>query len=142
MSEQPVKVEYRVVPVTRFHVTRYCQNVGGAGGSCDGRGEYANAEVAYEVAYALAKTEHQELGWPPGDERMHYPNPELPVIRAGTGAAYLQNEIDRIRGSLADNPDQPELYAAQQALCWALEPGNVASPYNMIVRRQQNKVAA
>jgi hypothetical protein len=46
--------------------------------------------------------------------------------------SFIQREIDRIRPLLVANPDQPELYAAQQALCWALEPSGVKSPYEMI----------
>jgi hypothetical protein len=64
-------VEYRVVPVTRYQVTRYHGgvNFGGVGQS----GEYGNAATAYEVAYALCKAEHERLGWPVGDERIVYP---------------------------------------------------------------------
>jgi hypothetical protein len=67
------KVEYRVRPVTRYIITRYA--VEGAGGSIETRGEYDNAHVAYEVGYALAKAEHERLGYPPGDERIVYPEP-------------------------------------------------------------------
>lgn len=47
--------------------------------------------------------------------------------------SFIQREIDRIRADLIVNPDQRELYAAQQALCWALEPGGVRAPYAMIM---------
>lgn len=65
------KIEYRVRPVTRFIVTRYEQ--GSEHGSISERGEYGNAEVAYEVGYALCKAEHERLNFPPGDERIQYP---------------------------------------------------------------------
>lgn len=66
------KIEYRVRMVPRYVVTRYGQSALCAGGS-ETRGEYDNAEVAFEVAYALCKAEHERLGWPPGDERIQYP---------------------------------------------------------------------
>lgn len=69
-------IEYRVRPVTRFIVTRY------ESGDADAPttrpessqlGEYDNSEVAYQVGYALCRAEHERLGWPPGDERIRYP---------------------------------------------------------------------
>jgi len=66
------KVEYRVVPVDRYIITRYASGANDTAG-CEGRGEYDNADVAYEVAYALAKAEHDRLGWPAFDDRMQYP---------------------------------------------------------------------
>lgn len=65
------KVEYRVRPVTRYIVTRYHED--GRNGGVEQRGEYDNFDVAYEVGYALARAEQDQLGWPPGDERMQYP---------------------------------------------------------------------
>jgi len=67
-----IKVEYRVKPVTRYVITRYYegQNVGGL----DTKGEYDNGEVAFEVAYALCKAEHERLGWPVADDRIQYPS--------------------------------------------------------------------
>lgn len=45
----------------------------------------------------------------------------------------IQREIDRIRIALIDGAENKnELYAAQQALEWALEPGGIRSPYAMI----------
>lgn len=46
----------------------------------------------------------------------------------------IQREIDRIRSQIVphSHPRQAELYAAQQALEWALEPSGVASPFQMI----------
>nr|WP_029924411.1 hypothetical protein [Ochrobactrum sp. UNC390CL2Tsu3S39] len=65
------KIEYRVVPVTRYIVTRYHEEGRGAG--CEHRGEFDNQQTAYDVGYALAKAEHDQLGWPVGDERITYP---------------------------------------------------------------------
>lgn len=72
------ELEYRVVPVTRFVVTRYANpdanfpNSASSGRS-ETRGEYDNEEVAHAVAYALAKREHEILGWAPDDMRIQYP---------------------------------------------------------------------
>lgn len=65
------KIEYRVRMVPRYFVTRYheTENCGGS----ETRGEYDNAAVAHEVAYALCKAEHDRLGWAPDDERIQYP---------------------------------------------------------------------
>ena len=70
-------IEYRVKPVTRYAITRYERAVVGdekaQSSSVCGRGEYENAEVAYEIAYALAKADHERKGWPLDDERIQYP---------------------------------------------------------------------
>jgi hypothetical protein len=68
-------VEYRVRPVTRYVVTRFVGERDEAVGACgsETRGEFDNIDVAYEVGYALAKAEHEQLGYPPGDERIKYP---------------------------------------------------------------------
>jgi hypothetical protein len=70
-----MKIEYRVRPVTRYHVTRFEESDDGRSGptGSSGKGEYANEQTAYEVAYALARQEHEALGWPVGDERIRYP---------------------------------------------------------------------
>jgi hypothetical protein len=50
----------------------------------------------------------------------------------------VQTELNRIRAALRKTPIGPrfaELYAAQQALCWAAEPEAVSSPLDMIERR-------
>lgn len=75
------RIEYRVVPITRYQITRYEEGVdddreGAPSGSFSGvtqNGTFENVNVAYEVAYALASAEHTRLGWPLGDERMQYP---------------------------------------------------------------------
>lgn len=71
------KIEYRVIPVTRYFVTRYVSETDEQGrdsGGCEPKGEYENEQVAHEVAYALCKAEHDALGWPIGDERISYPD--------------------------------------------------------------------
>jgi hypothetical protein len=68
-----MKVEYRVRPVTRYIVTRYYTE--DKQGGCEAKGEFDNPEIAYQVGYALAKEEHQRLGYPVGDERIQYPRP-------------------------------------------------------------------
>jgi hypothetical protein len=62
----------------------------------------------------------------------------MPRQRAGVfmekAMGFVQREIDRIRQAiLADPPNRAELYAAQQALEWAMEPSGIASPYDMIM---------
>lgn len=68
-----MKVEYKVRPVTRYIVTCYREDC--KSGSSETKGEFSNGDVAYQVAYALAKNEHNSLGYPPGDERIQYPKP-------------------------------------------------------------------
>lgn len=68
-----MKIEYRVIPVTRYFVTRF-QDDGEGSQSCDPKGEYENKEIAHEVGYALCKAEHDHLGWALGDERISYPD--------------------------------------------------------------------
>lgn len=79
------KVEYRVRPVTRYIVTRFQSEISddGRSGSTAGssqHGEFDNFDTAYAVGYALAKAEHERLGYPPGDERIQYPKQ---LIRGG-----------------------------------------------------------
>lgn len=70
------KIEYRVRMVPRYIVTRYHEFEGGrAACGSETRGQYDNADVAYEVATALCKAEHERLGWDLGDERIQYPLP-------------------------------------------------------------------
>lgn len=78
------KIEYQVRPVTRFHVTRFEESASGSSGSVQDKGEYDNADLAHEVAYALCRDEHQRLGLHPGDERIQYP--VSPNKAAGTAA--------------------------------------------------------
>ena len=74
--------------MTRFVVTRYHEDEVNAG--CEPKGEFSNGEVAYQVAYALAKEEHQRLGFPPGDMRIIYP--EIPEgVSVPPQGTYIQN---------------------------------------------------
>lgn len=66
-------IEYRLRPVTRYVITRYESQSENGTGSVRGIGEYDNQDIAYEVGYALCRAEHERLGWPPGDERIQYP---------------------------------------------------------------------
>lgn len=76
------KIEYRVRPVTRYIVTRYEEESTGiagqpiTGASSTQYGEFDSHKEAYNVGYALCLAEHQRLGWPPGDERIRYPDVE------------------------------------------------------------------
>jgi len=79
-SETLKKVEYRVREITRYVITRYEEGHDETieagpkswSGSSD-KGQYDNKDVAWEVAYALCKNEHDQLGWPVGDNRIQYP---------------------------------------------------------------------
>jgi hypothetical protein len=76
MTEELELIEYRVRPVTRFVITRFEKSVTvneRCSACSDTRGEYDNADTAYDVAYALAKADHERMGWPIGDERIQYP---------------------------------------------------------------------
>lgn len=77
------KIEYRVRPVTRYIVTRFHKDETGAG--VEQRGEFDHEQNAYEVGYALCKAEHDRMGWPPGDERILYPEPPKPSALGGLG---------------------------------------------------------
>ena len=70
-----MQVEYRVRPVTRYIVTRFHQDE--LSGGVETKGEFDSPVVAYEVGYALAKEEHQRLGYPIADERIQYPKSPL-----------------------------------------------------------------
>ena len=50
---------------------------------------------------------------------------------------FIQRELERIQGSLtsADPPkNYAELYAAQQALGWVLDPDTFKAPHDMLAR--------
>lgn len=70
------KLEYRVREMKRFYVSRYEESADGKAGATSHKGNYDNATVAYEVAYALCKSEHDQLGFPPDDPRIQYPKAE------------------------------------------------------------------
>ena len=77
-------VEYRVRPITRWIVTRYEFKVNEHGQEDIRRGgvnsasgaEYSSYETAYAVGYALARAEHERLGYPLDDPRIQYPQQE------------------------------------------------------------------
>lgn len=52
---------------------------------------------------------------------------------------HVHDELARIQSRLTAYPDPFEhagLYAAQQALVWALDPAAVASPFNVVTRNE------
>ena len=86
------KLEYRVKPVTRYTVTRY-EDTGNTG-SVTERGTFDNPDVAYEVAYALCKADHERLGYKVDDERVQYP--EHPM-QTTINRVVIANEAERVR---------------------------------------------
>ena len=84
-SSKPLQVEYRVKAVTRYIVTRYerVERPDGGQANTRGLGEFPTYQQAYDIGYALAKSEHEQRGWEPGDARMRYPEmlPAAPVER-------------------------------------------------------------
>lgn len=49
--------------------------------------------------------------------------------------SFVAREVEKLSRALCENPrrdNHTELYAAQQALAWALDPKAVASPYNLL----------
>lgn len=66
-----MNIEYKVREVKRYIVTRFEND--GQQGSSSVRGEYDNYDMAYEVAYALANADRDRLAYPPGDDRIIYP---------------------------------------------------------------------
>lgn len=85
-------IEYRIRPVVRYIVTRYCRV--GDGSHLSTEGEYEDGHCANRVAYALCKTEHDKLGYPPGDERIVYPK----MLQFGpplSGAGSLDGPVMR-----------------------------------------------
>lgn len=69
-----MKVEYKVRAVTRFILTRYEDSETSAGISSQ-RGEYDNAEVAYQVGYAMCRLEHEKSGEELDSMNFIYPSP-------------------------------------------------------------------
>ena len=69
-----MKIEYKVREVKRYIVTRYHESDNGGSCGVDAKGEFDNPNIAYEVAYALCKDDHERLGYPPADERIQYPD--------------------------------------------------------------------
>lgn len=98
-------IEYKVREVTRYIVTRWegqkatvtYDAIGnrvvnssnynmGVPAKTSQHGEYNNGELAYTVAYALAKAEADRLGYGPGDDRIQYP--EAPKGVTGEGVRF------------------------------------------------------
>lgn len=67
-----MRIEYRVRPVIRHVVTCWHDDEAGGQG-VETKGEFDSHDIAYQVAYALCKEQHNNLGYPPGDERVRYP---------------------------------------------------------------------
>ncbi len=94
-------IQYRVRPITRYVVTRFESHDDGNGresGGSSERGQYDNAQIAFEVASALCKAEHDAAGTPPDDPNFIYPRQEdmFPDIRtmsdsAGTVMSAVQS---------------------------------------------------
>lgn len=109
-------VQYRVRPVTRYIVTRHEWQTSDDGlcGSCGAtteKGEFDNARIAFEVGTALAKDEHQRLGYPPDDPRVQYPERvEAAVIGLG---GYEGIEVGQ---QVASAAKQSEVAARAQRL--------------------------
>lgn len=142
-----MKVEYSVRTVTRYTINRYEEDGQNAGAS--GRGEYDNPNTAYEVAYALAKAEHEKLGYPLDDERIKYP--EMPGSKNHASVddvipekvrKRIAAELDRVHQAHGehlrhnDGRPHPGLDAAQQALCWVVDPNMAGTPFDMISRSE------
>lgn len=56
--------------------------------------------------------------------------------------SFIQRELDRISGQLLkedrDSAIYQQLYAVQQALSWAMEPGGFKYPYDFIMGTEAN----
>lgn len=86
-------IEYRVKPITRYIVTRHEELSeqdalmrGQQAGSRQIGGEHDNAEVAYQVGYALARFEAENLGYGPDDMRLIYPQHPREQFARAVGA--------------------------------------------------------
>lgn len=53
--------------------------------------------------------------------------------------SFIQREIDKLRSKIASqtHPRHHELYAAQQALEWAIEPHGVKSPFDYLTGSEE-----
>jgi hypothetical protein len=84
-------IQYQVRPITRYVVTRYEKSE--RCGSCDAKGEYDNADVAYEVAYALCKAEHEQLGLPLGSAEIIYPDKIAKPLNLGAVIGVAEGKV-------------------------------------------------
>lgn len=88
-------VEYRVRPITRYVVTRFEKDVDETGrsvggGTGNGAGaEYGNYGTAFAVAYALAKAEHERLGYPICDPRIQYPREDMGEVSEAMASSQV-----------------------------------------------------
>lgn len=95
IPKDPEFIEYRVVPVQRYMVTRYSREESAKASDFIVASHrsigtlYDQPNVAHEVASALARAEHERLGWPPGDERIRYPIYEPESFAAADGKSRL-----------------------------------------------------
>lgn len=91
-------VEFRVKEIKRYIVTQHSHFVSRSGDETCGEnrmiGEYGNYEVAYSVGYALAKAEHERLGYAPDDLRIQYPKTDYDRI----GEAVQGSEVGHVFG--------------------------------------------
>jgi hypothetical protein len=87
-----MKVEYKVREIKRYIVTRYEESDCGGAGSSSTRGEFDNFDTAYHVGYAMAKLEHEKLGYPIDDMRIQYPDSEKPA--SNNLADYAPKELN------------------------------------------------
>lgn len=83
---ETLKVEYRIKEVKRYIITRYEETENIA--TSREKGTYDSADMAYEVAYALCKHDHEKLGWPIADDRIQYP-----VHPAETNSVFSGNTV-------------------------------------------------
>lgn len=94
------KIEYRVRPVTRYIVTRF-HSIDHPAGSESGElvecGEFSNENRAYTVATALAFKEREDLGWPPGDERMQFAQKGIEFVDLPSVADQAREVQHRIK---------------------------------------------
>ena len=91
-------VEYRVRKITRYVVTRFESTE--HTGSTSTKGEYENFDVAYQVAYALCKAEHDVSGEEPGSMNFIYPKSEpYDPTEATMAGSVSRGKAHSLRGS-------------------------------------------
>ena len=81
MENDKVQIEYRVRKVDRYIVTRFARTELHPNGISETQGEYDHSLMAENIAYALARQEHNALGWPMDDPRIRYPAKDEPAIQ-------------------------------------------------------------
>ena len=70
---------------------------------------------------------------------LRYPDTYVIVVSGylkwSSVVSFVQREIDRLSSALRENPnadDYASIYAAQQALSWAMEPMGIKAPMEML----------